>query len=80
MAGIDALSSSFRPPLRIARAEKDTAPSAVPTEREEQLTQQLDAQLSSQLNRIRTRLAGDETGVPSAPNPPGAGFRLDILA
>jgi len=81
MAGIEALSSGSGPPLQVSRSGEDEAQSARPIPREQQLAQQLDERLVERLSRIRARLLGrDGESAPNAPNPPGTGQSLDILA
>jgi hypothetical protein len=80
MAGIDSISQGNRPLLRLSYAGEDEAQPARLAAREQQLARALDKRLSSQLDRIRARLESEPTPAPDAPNPPGAGRRLDILA
>lgn len=62
---------------------RDTTQKAQPQKsdagREEQLSNELDARLQTQLNAIRSRLSG-QYGKPNTPAPPKSGTVLDIIA
>ena len=78
MTSINSLSAGQSGGLQISRVEDDARPT--PVTRERQLVQQLGERLSSELNRIRARLAGTGLGDSASPNLPHTGQKLDISA
>ena len=84
MSRIDGLSAPgvAHPPQRIAFGHDSPAGAVRSVPRDQILARELDERLSSRLDHIRAGIT-DAAAISDhgpAPNPPGAGQRLDILA